>query len=396
MIARRTPAAAFLVFAVALAGCELVAGIKERPLGDGGGDAPGAGGTTGTAGSGAGGGRGGAGGSAAGTAGAAGGAGVGGASAGGTTAGAGAGGASGAAGRGGAGGTGAGGTTGAAGTGGATGGRGGTSGSAGAAGTGGAAGTSGTGGAAGTSGTAGTGGGSGGAGGRGGTTGGSGGAGGRGGAAGSSGGSAAGSGGSGGSLSFVCPPIVANQLAIVDFETGPAINSQQISTTVYFPSSPGVEVSFNAIVSGTGSLTRVTEAHGGAAALNFGVTGTGTRQGTLYMRFNPASGTPAGAKAACVDASHFTGMRFWAKGPASVELTAYTPQPTSEVGTVAHAASTSFGINNQWQLIEIHWDELQQSMIQFPFEPSGLWFFVFGLNGLQDQTLSLDDITFIP
>ena len=34
-------------------------------------------------------------------------------------------------------------------------------------------------------------------------------------------------------------------------------------------------------------------------------------------------------------------------------------------------------------------------MIQFPFDPSGLWFLSFVVNGLQDQTLTLDDFTFV-
>lgn len=155
----------------------------------------------------------------------------------------------------------------------------------------------------------------------------------------------------------------------------------------------------NADVTGTGagSLRRVIEAHGGTGALNFSVTltGTGARRGTLYMRFTPPTGTPPGAKGPCVDVSRFTGVRFWAKGPASVTFSAYTPQPTSEVGVVAHVGSTTFGVNNQWQLIEIHWDEVQATSAQFPFDPSGLWFFTFGLDGVQDVTLTLDDVTFI-
>jgi hypothetical protein len=152
---------------------------------------------------------------------------------------------------------------------------------------------------------------------------------------------------------------------------------------------------------GGGSLKEVSDAHGGNVALAFAITGSGVdnRAGTLFVNIStPPGGMPAGAQSPCIDVSRFAGIRFWAKGPAYVTFTAYSPKATGESASIiAHLSETHFGVNNQWQPIEIRWDELTPAPAagEDPFDPAALWFFTFAPSGQSDITFLLDDLAFI-
>ena len=109
------------------------------------------------------------------------------------------------------------------------------------------------------------------------------------------------------------------------------------------------------------------------------------------------AGAPPGANGPCLDVTRYRGIRFWAKGPASVTLSAYTPQSQSDgPGVVNHTGSMQFGVNNTWSLVEVPWEEFQRpSGTLYPFETDALWFFTFVLDSIQDVTLQLDDIAFM-
>jgi hypothetical protein len=342
-VVRRGSALVVIVLAVtAAAGCELIAGIKDRPLAasgavDGATDL--AGGAGGTAGSG---------GTAAGTGGA--------------------------------------GTGGAALTGGATG----TGGSADAAVAADAAGMGGASGAPGTGGTTGSGGATGSpdAGGKTDVA-----------AGGGTGGTpdAAGSGGAAGAP-YVCPPVAANQPGIVDFETVGTVGAP--ITNLPFRTQSGVDGSIFAMAqtAAGSSLQLVNDGHGSAVALNFSLTGSGLskRAGTLYIHIaTPPGGMPAGAQSPCVDASRYAGIRFWAKGPASGSFNLFSPQPTGEMGVVSHSSSTPISLAPQWQLVEIPWNQLVPATGSRFFSPSAFWLFTFAVEANSDISLTLDDIAFI-
>jgi hypothetical protein len=208
---------------------------------------------------------------------------------------------------------------------------------------------------------------------------------------------AAGAGGAGG-VSFVCPPVAANQPGIIDFETAGMVGAS--ITTLAFKTQAGVDASLFAMIMslGGGSLREVNDAHGGNVALNFSVTGNGfdTRTGTLFLSIaTPPTGAPAGAQTGCVDVSRYAGLRFWAKGPASVNLIAYSAKATGETG-LGRFSEKRFGVDAQWHLIEVPWNELSVTVAGgTPFTPAAFWFVNFVVTGQSDISLTLDDVAFI-